>query len=197
VALGLGEQASAIEAADRARTTGAPRASRFRVRFDAAFPTKGYEAFRELDNTIDVEVFLDGAGEVIAFVNLSKVHPHLALDTRPDLGPGDPRVVEKLLGRTLFALAGEPPGPDPLAPDDARELRRLPLGPIQPEDVERVAPVILASVGPRFAWVAYRLAYAVDVAKPAAPGRFFFFRYVVDADTGDVLEDARAPIVAE
>jgi len=26
--------------------------------------------------------------------------------------------------------------------------------------------------------------------------RFYFFRWVVDADTGDVLEDARVPLAA-
>jgi len=46
------------------------------------------------------------------------------------------------------------------------------------------------------------LAYLVEVAKPfisedpdsIAPPSFYFFRYVVDADTGDVIEDARAPV---
>ena len=55
------------------------------VRFEGAFPSKGYEAFHELDNTVAIDVLVGAEGEVTSFTNLSKVHPRLSLDTRPEL----------------------------------------------------------------------------------------------------------------
>lgn len=212
----LGEHVRMVEPRDHA----APSASLV-VRFDAPFSTKGYEGFHEVDNLADVEVFVDGDGQVSSFVNLSRVHPHLTLDTKPSLPEDDRRVMGQLVGRSVFALiddhrrAIERPPSQPARPldgssqlPDVRELGRLPLGQIRAEDVTHVQLVIHESTGPKLAWLAYRLAYFVEIAKPvpaeafvgdesAAGGpQFFFFRYVVDADTGDVLEDARPPMIS-
>jgi hypothetical protein len=105
----------------------------------------------------------------------------------------------------VFALVDE--GGD--GARDVRELRRIPLAPIRASDVVRVQLVIHVSTGPQLVWFAYRRAYFVEVgvsepdAEPTGapdekrvPGpNVYFFRYVVDADNGDVLEDARAPVV--
>ena len=180
-----------------------PRAT-WAVRFDASFATKGYDGFDELDNHADVEVFVDDDGEVSSFVNLSRVHPHLTIDTKPSLAADDARLVAKLVGRRVFALDAAEPGLEALR--DAREARRIPLGEVQPGDVTRMQLVIHVATGPQLAWLTYRLAYLVEIAKPvppsvigdepsaAVPPQYFFFRWVVDADTGDVLEDARAPL---
>lgn len=179
------------------------------VHLETLFASKGYEAFKEIGDLADVEVLVDDDGEVSSFVNLSRIHPHLMLDTTPDLGPEDPRLVSKLVGRKVFAVDAEAGEETPdLA--SARLLRRIPLGEVQAGDVTHVQLVIHVATGPRLAWLTYRLGYLVEIAKPArvdgvdggepieTPGRpFFFFRYVVDADTGDVLEDARAPATSE
>lgn len=181
------------------------------IRFDAPFSTKGYEGFHEIDNTADVEVFVDDDGEVSSFVNLSKVHPRLMIDTKPLLSQEDARITSQLVGRTVFALIDDSHQrheKDSLAPPktlrEVRELRRVPLGTIAPSDVTHVQLVIHVATGPQLAWLTYRLGYFVEIAKPAraelfdgrlaAGPQFFFFRYVVDADSGDVLEDARAPM---
>ena len=197
---GLAEHVRGVEPHDHA----APRA-RWAVRFDASFPTKGYESFEEISCHADIEVFVDDDGEVSSFVNLSRIHPHLTIDTRhPVLPQDDPRVASKLVGRKVFALDVASSGFDGLR--DPRELPRIPLGEVQPGDVTRMQLVIHVSTGPRLAWLTYRLAYFVEVAKPvpdelvaddesaSSPPQFFFFRWVVDADTGDVLEDARVPL---
>jgi hypothetical protein len=195
---GLAEHVRAVEPSDHA----SPRAA-YAVRFDAPFASKGYEGFKEIDNLADLEVFVDDDGEPSSFVNLSRVHPHLTIDTKPLLKQEDPQVISKLVGRTVFALADEP-GHDRR---DVRELRRIPLGKIRPDEVTHMQLVIHVSTGPQLAWLTYRLGYFVEVAKPVpsselddeqgvSPPQFFFFRYVVDADTGDVLEDARAPLTA-
>ncbi|MBX3222820.1 MAG: hypothetical protein KF795_20065 [Labilithrix sp.] len=197
----LAERVRAVEPADHAP----PRAA-WAVRFDASFASKGYEAFKEIDNAADVEVFVDDDGEVSSFVNLSRIHPHLTIDTRPALSEDDPRLLAKLVGRRLFALdaraLGGPPRP-------VRELPRIPLGQVRADDVTHVQLVIHVATGPALAWLTYRLAYFIEIAKPvaldddlggvdasgaASPPQFHFFRWVVDADTGDVLEDARPPI---
>ncbi len=195
VVVGLGERVRSVEPGDHA----SPNAT-YAVRFDASFPTKGFEAFHEIDNTADVEVFVDDDGQVSSFVNLSRVHPPLQIDTRPRLGQDDARVVAQLLGRSVFAVIGEDGGPQGT---DVRELPRLSLGKVDVDDILRLQLVIHESTGPGLAWVTYRLGYFVEVGKPLPPsmGGFesvsappiFFFRYVVDADTGDILEDARAP----
>jgi hypothetical protein len=168
------------------------------VHFDARFASKGYEGFHEIDNIADLDVSVDDDGEVSAFVNRSRVHPRLSLDVRPNLARDDPRVVAKLVGRRLFALVD-----DAGHSGDVREQRRLPLGEIGGEDVTHVELVVHVWPGPQLAWLTYRLAYFVEVAKPAngsapspIPRTYFFFRYVVDADTGDVIEDSRAPVAA-
>ncbi len=198
--IGLGERVRNVEPADHA----SPNAV-YAVRFDAPFATKGYEAFHEIDNTADLEVFVDDDGQVSSFVNLSRVHPRLMLDTRPRLTQDDPRLVSRLVGRSVFALLDHGLAPlDPSrVPRDVRELHRIPLGTVNASDVAHVQLVIHESTGPELAWLTYRLAYFVEVAKPAPPALgeaslapIFFFRYVVDADTGEILEDARAPVTS-
>jgi hypothetical protein len=192
------------------------------VRFEAPFATKGYEGFHEIDNAAEIEVFVDDDGEVSSFVNLSKVHPRLILDTKPLIAQDDARILSQLVGRNVFALIDDrqekdsiDPGPGggggasgkPKSLREVRELRRVPLGTIAPNDVTHVQLVIHVATGPQLAWLTYRLGYFIEVAKPApfelfdgglagitTGPQFFFFRYVVDADTGDVLEDARAPM---
>ncbi|MDF2692101.1 MAG: hypothetical protein K0S65_484 [Labilithrix sp.] len=198
---GLAEHARAVSPSDHA----APRAT-WCVRFEAPFASKGYEGFKEIDNVADLEVFVDDDGEVSSFVNLSRIHPHLAIDIHPGLAQEDPRVIAKLLGRKVFALDAR----EALAGDTLHALqglRRIPLGEVRAENVTHMQLVIHLSTGPQLAWLVYRLGYFVEIAKPAppamgdelygagtAPPQFFFFRYVVDADTGDVIEDARAPL---
>jgi hypothetical protein len=166
------------------------------VHFDGRFPSKGYEAFAEIDNTIDLDVGVDEDGEVSSLDNRSRVHPRLTLDLRPRLPQDDPRVFAHLVGRRVFALIDVEGAPS------ERQLEQLPLGEVQAEDVARVKLVIHQSTGPRLAWLTYRLAYFVEVAKRPAPGvsgvaasPVYFFRYVVDVDTGEVIEDSRAPVV--
>jgi hypothetical protein len=195
---GLAERPRAVQRTDHA----ASRAT-WVIRFEASFPSKGYEGFREIDNVADIEVFVDDDGEVSSFVNLSRIHPHLTIDTRPELAQEDARVIAKLLGRRVFALDTH----DVSALDrPVQELQRIPLGEVHAENVTHMQLVIHVSTGPQLAWLVYRLGYFVEIAKPAPPQlgpdadiastlspQFFFFRYVVDADTGDVIEDARAP----
>jgi hypothetical protein len=153
---------------------------------------------------------------VSALWNLSTIHPRLMIDTRPALAEDDPRVIAKVVGRTVFALVDAPPTREeierhPTAPP-IPAMGQIPLGKIRAEEVTHVQRVVHVSTGPNLVWLVYRLGWFVEIAKPArayasaeeAPDesaaptapRFFFFRYVVDADTGDVLEDARAPIVS-
>ncbi|HVJ89842.1 MAG TPA: hypothetical protein VM580_08555 [Labilithrix sp.] len=193
---GLSERARVVAPNDHADAVWA-------VRFEAAFASKGYEAFKEVDNVADIEVFVADDGEVSSFVNLSRVHPHLTIDTKPALPQDDPRVIGKLVGRRVFAIVSAAE----TELDRLGELRRIPLGEVRQEDVTRTQLIIHVSTGPELAWATYRLGYSVEVAKPvpalaAAEGvhgdvpAYFFFHYVVDADTGDVLEDARAPLAA-
>lgn len=205
VALGLAEAVRRIEPRDHA----GPRAA-WAVRFDATFSSRGYEAFHELDNAADVEVFVDDDGAPSAVVNLSRVHPQLTIDTRPRLGREDPQLFAHLVGRTLFALVDDGHSDLDLQ-RHLRALRRIPLGSLRREDIQRTQLVIHASAGPELAWLTYRLGYFVEVAKRAPPrpgpadaeppgsergerAEHYFFRYVIDADTGEVVEDARAPV---
>jgi membrane protease YdiL (CAAX protease family) len=192
---GLAERLRRVEASDHA----SPRAT-WLVRLEAPFASKGYEGFKEVDNVADVEVLVDDDGEVSSFVNLSRIHPHLTIDTKPLLGQDDPRVLANLVGRRLFALEGATI-PGQLDLGGVRALRRIQLGEVRPEDVTHMQLVIHVATGPQLAWLTYRLGWFVEVARamPVAPGdppQFFFFRYVVDADSGDVLEDASAPVAA-
>ncbi len=179
------------------RTVSAP----WLVHLEGRFPVKGYESFHELDSTIDLDVIVDS--EVIAVANRSLVHPRLLLDRRPVLDR-DPQIVQKLVGRRVFAIRD-----NPLVEERARE--RIPLGEIRGEDVTNIELVIHVSTGPQLAWLVYRLAYVVELARPSAgapkpprlvrpglmdPLGFHFFRYVVDADSGDVIEDSKVPIVS-
>lgn len=197
VSAGLAERVREAEPGDHA----SPRAI-WAVRLDAPFPTKGYEAFRELDNVADVEVFIDDDGEPSSFVNLSRVHPRLALDTAPLLARDDPRLLARLLDRTVFAVVDDGRA-DLGSRRELEQLRRIPLGKLRADEVRRIELVVHVSTGPELAWTTYRLAYFIEVAKVREPPaddplggapQVFFFRYVVDADTGDVLEDARVPV---
>lgn len=153
-----------------------------------ASPMRGYEGFASLTSAIDVLLYIGEDGAVRYFVNLSRVQPRLSIDTSPRLGPDDARVRAKVVGRPVFAVLEDPARPDARA----RELRRLPLGFVRDGDVRAIRLVVHVSPGPRLAYVSYSLAYAVEVVKDRLP-----FRFVVDADTGDLLEDAEVPVVPE
>jgi hypothetical protein len=130
----------------------------FVVHFDGRFPTKGYEAFPELENEAELDVTVDGGGEVSAVANLSRIHPPLDLDTHPTLAADDPRIFAHVLG-----VRGHV------------------------HEVRSVSRAIFRSEGPRLAWVIYRLVYVVTVDEAPVPTSSLS-RYVVDADSGDLVE---------
>jgi hypothetical protein len=161
--------------------------SRTIVHYAGTFPMRGYASQRMLDTVVDLDLVVEG--RVTGVVNRSVIHPVIAVDLRPVLSSDDPRVVAKLVGRRVFALANEAV--------EERQRTRIPLGEIRSEDFMRVDLLVHVSAGPSLAWMTYRLAYAVDIARPVPtgePSSFYFFRFVVDADTGDLIEDSKVPI---
>jgi hypothetical protein len=154
--------------------------------FAGRIPMRGYEGFDAVASTIDLAVYLGEDGAVRYFVNFSHVNPRLVLDTHPLLGPDDKRLLRFVVGRAVFVAFDDPRRPNARV----RELRRAPLGRVEDADVRAVRLTIHVSPGPRDAYVSYTLAYAVDVKRTGSP-----FRFIVDADTGDLLEDAVVPVV--
>jgi hypothetical protein len=153
------------------------------VKLEASYPKKGYESFEELTNEIAIELFVDDSGEVSEFVNHSKVHPLLAIDTTPGLGDTDWRVYAHIVGRRVFAMS--------------ETGRRIELGTIERMHLMNATLAMQISTGPLNAYLMYRLAWRVTVFHevPDAPGFYFFF-YLVDTDTGDVVRDSPVPTEA-
>jgi hypothetical protein len=149
-------------------------------------PMRGYEGFGAVTSAIDVLLYIGDDRATRYFVNLSRVHGRLSIDTAPLLGPDEARVLANVIGRPLYVAIADPLHPN--AP--VRELRRILLGAASEADTRAVRLTIDVSPGPRLAYVSYRLAYAVDVVKEHTA-----FRFVVDADTGDLLEDAAVPVL--
>ena len=154
--------------------------------FAGRMPMRGYEGFDAVASTIDIAVYLGDDGAVRYFVNFSHVNPRLALDTHALLGPDDKRLMRFVVGREVFVVFDDPRRPNARV----RELRRAPLGRVEDADVRAVRLTIHVSPGPRDSYVSYTLAYAVDVKRAGSP-----FRFIVDADTGDLLEDAVVPVL--
>jgi hypothetical protein len=157
------------------------------VHFRGQIPMRGYEGFIDVVSKIDVLVYVGDDGAPQYFINLSQVHPSLVLDTKPLLGPDDPRLMRLVVGRELFVLLDDPRHPNARP----RELRRLPVGRVEPKDVRIVRLIIHVSPALRGAYVSYSLAYEILVVRERHR-----FRFVVDADTGDWLEDVIPPIVS-
>lgn len=156
------------------------------VHLRGRIPMRGYEGFEAVSSKIDLLVYAGDDGAPQYFVNLSRVHPRLVLDTTAVLGPDDSRVTRNVLGRELFVAFDDPRQPNARV----SQLRRRSLGRVEDADVRGVRLTIHVSPGLRDAYVSYWLAYAVDVIRERHP-----FRFVVDADTGDLLEDAVVPVV--
>lgn len=175
VSLSLFEHVRPIAPEDHA----SPNAA-FAVQLEAPFATKGYEAFRELENEANVEVFIDGDGTPSAVANISKIHPRLTIDTRPQLEEDDFRLYHNVLGRRVFALG-----------DDEQKIE---LGVVESKDLLSSKLYIHESPGPMLAWITYRLARVITVAKeaPDVPV-FYFFAWVVDADNGDIIRETDVP----
>jgi hypothetical protein len=163
-----------------------PRYGTWVVHARGRTPMHGYEGFEALASMIDVLVYIGEDGGAGYFVNLSRVHPRLVLDTRAALGPDDKRLLTNVIGRPLFVVVDDPTRPNARV----RELRRVSVGTVADADVRAIRLTIYPSAGPRGVYVTYRLAYAIDVTKERQP-----FRFVVDADTGDLLDDAVVPVV--
>jgi hypothetical protein len=149
-------------------------------------PMRGYEGFEAVASNIDIAVYVGDDGAPRYFINLSRVHPRLVLDTAAVLGPDDKRLMRFVVGRELFVVFDDPRRPNARV----RELRRASVGRVDDADVRAVRLTIHVSPGPRGAYVSYWLAYAVDVRREGHD-----FRFIVDADTGDLLEDAVVPVV--
>jgi hypothetical protein len=149
-------------------------------------PMRGYEGFDTVTSAIDVLLYIGDDGATRYFVNLSRVHPRLSIDTSPLLGPDDKRLLANVLGRPVFVVVDDPHRPSARV----RELRRVQLGVVADADVRAIRLFIHVSPGPRFAYVSYALAYAIDIVKD-----HHTFRFIVDADTGALLEDAIVPVV--
>jgi hypothetical protein len=156
------------------------------VHAQGRIPMRGYEGFASVGSAIDVLVYVGDDGATRYFVNLSRVHPRLVLDTTAALGPDDKLLMRFVVGREMFVVFDDPRRPNARV----RELRRKSLGRIEGQDVRAVRLTIHVSPGPRGAYVSYWLAYAIDVRREGRD-----FRFVVDADTGDLLEDAVVPVV--
>jgi hypothetical protein len=156
------------------------------VHAQGKIPMRGYEGFASVRSAIDVLVYIGDDGATRYFINLSRVHPRLVLDTTPVLGPDDARVMRFVIGREVFVVFDDPRRPNARV----RELRRKSLGRIEDKDVRAVRLTIHVSPGPRGAYVSYWLAYAIDVRREGQD-----FRFIVDADTGDLLEDAVVPVL--
>ena len=155
--------------------------------FGGHMPMRGYEGFEAVASTINLAVYLGDDGAVRYFVNFSRVNPRLVLDTHALLGPDDKRLVRFVVGREVFVVFDDPRRPNARV----RELRRLSLGRVEDADVRAVRLTIHVSPGPRDAYVSYTLAYVIDVRREGSD-----FRFIVDADTGDLLEDAVVPVIA-
>jgi hypothetical protein len=154
--------------------------------FGGHMPMRGYEGFEAVASTINLAIYLGDDGAVRYFVNFSRVNPRLVLDTHALLGPDDKRLMRYVLGREVFVVFDDPRRPNARV----RELRRLSLGRVEDADVRAVRLTIHVSPGPRDAYVSYTLAYAIDVRRESSD-----FRFIVDADTGDLLEDAVVPVL--
>jgi len=158
----------------------------WRIRFNASYPSKGYEAFHEVDNEVDLDVIVADDGAVTAFVNRSRIHPALLLDLHPRLASDNPGVLRQLIGRPVFASAL------PVGAIDAKAISRVPLGVVQLGDISKVELTVCSSPGPQLAYVTYQLGYLVVGGRPSPfdplrTASIFMFGFVVDADTGDVL----------
>ena len=149
-------------------------------------PMRGYEGFAAITSHVDIAVYVGDDAKARYFINLSRIHPRLVLDTRAALGPDDKRLMRFVIGRELFVVFDDPRRPNARV----RELQRLSVGRVEDADVRSVRLTIHVSPGPRGACVSYRLAYAIDVRREGHD-----FRFVVDADTGDLLDDAVVPFV--
>jgi hypothetical protein len=149
-------------------------------------PMRGYEGFAAVTAHVDIAVYVGDDGKTRYFINLSRLHPRLVLDTHAGLGPDDKRLLRFVLGRELFVVFDDPRRPEARV----RELSRLSVGRVEDGDVRSVRLTVHVSPGPRGSYVSYTLAYAIDVKREGHE-----FRFVVDADTGDLLEDAVVPVV--
>ncbi len=157
------------------------------IRLSGTLPMPGYESFESLQSVFELVIFVDDDGVVREVKNLSRVHPRLSLDTHPLLGPSDPELLKSVVGREVFAVYDDPRRPN----RNVRELRREKLGPVEPTDVVARTLTVQVARGPFDAFVSYHLAYAIDVGRGG-----YWFRFIVDADTGDLLDDASAPVVS-
>lgn len=184
----LGLSAGDVPLLDVATVRAPPDGSRraFAVRLEGKLPMRGFEAFDSLASTIDVVVFVDDDGQVRFFANLSRVHPRLAIDTRPALDAEDPRLLGSVVGRELFVAEADPRRPGA----SVRELRRQSLGKAASSDVVGRTLTVWVSPGPMGAYVAYHLAYRIDLGRGG-----HWFRFIVSADTGELLDDAKVPIL--
>jgi hypothetical protein len=149
-------------------------------------PMHGYEGFAAVTSHVDIAVSVGDDGRTRYFINLSRIHPRLVLDTHAGLGPDDKRLLRFVIGRELFVVFDDPRRPNARV----RELQRLSVGRVDDADVRAVRLTIHVSPGPRGSYVSYSLAYAIDVKREGHD-----FRFVVDADTGDLLDDAVVPVV--
>lgn len=153
------------------------------VKLEGLFPSKGYETFPELGNEIELTVHVEQDGSVSRFENRSKLHPaRLGIDTRPGLPQDDWRIYRNVAGRRVFAMT-----------DDGE---RMDLGVLAHDELLDAKLVMQVTPGPMNAWLTYRLTWLIRAAKevPDQDGAgFYFFFFLVDTDTAEVVQDSPVP----
>jgi hypothetical protein len=143
----------------------------FRVEFFGGRVQPGYEAFDELHEQTMVTVAVDHDGTAVGLINWCHHLQKLTLSTKPELAAGDPRVIEKVLGRELEGSI--PAFVDPPPP--------VPLGKVETGDIQSKRVVVFSEYGETARTLT--LAYEIVVQKGD-----FSFLFAVNAANGDVLE---------
>ena len=157
----------------------------FVVSVKGSLPLRGYERFPELSRVIDLSVQVRPDGSVRLLAQLvSRVYPQLTLDTTPGLPANDARVLGRVLGTELayYEGTGELESDVFFVPCEKHVEHRL--GAVEAGDVRRIDPTV--HVKETWTEQTFTLAYKVSVSRQ---GRAF--ELVVDAATGEVLEQPR------
>jgi hypothetical protein len=157
------------------------------VRLTGAFPQKGYDAFRSVDQEISVWVDVDVDGEIRDFT--SHVQPHhvgLDLDPSPKIPPDSPRLKSKVVGTPVFRYR---PNPKSVAVYSTTWFRKA-LGPIAESDIVSVRPEIIQRLdfSTDGAMATYTLVYEVRASKEGLT-----FTFDLDASSGEILVKPEPP----
>jgi hypothetical protein len=154
----------------------------FFATFTGTYTQPGYEGFAAATTPYDIQIGIHNDGEIRAILNGTDLPPDLTLSTQAAFKPGDPRVLQNVLGTPIahYEVIGHQ--------GFQTIYKKTDLGTLTAHDVAAIELSIFKHTADDLSSEKFSLSYALTVRKQG-----YVLSFTVDAADASVLDQPRVP----